>query len=60
MIEKHTDTDEERRNRYRQAAALLRTWIEEDAVEDDASWSLLEGELKQSDIKFGDPDVSPS
>lgn len=37
---------EDRRNRYRQAAALLRQWREDDSGYDEKIWPLIEEEFK--------------
>jgi hypothetical protein len=37
-----------RRDRYRQAAALLRQWQSEQGVYDEQTWSVLEKESKDS------------
>ena len=41
----HTDLLADRRDRYRQAAALLRQWREDDSGYDEKIWPLLEAEF---------------
>jgi len=41
----HADLIEDRRDRYRQAAALLRQWREDDSGYDEKIWPLLEAEF---------------
>ncbi|HYU35722.1 MAG TPA: hypothetical protein VEW48_26495 [Thermoanaerobaculia bacterium] len=41
----HADLLEDRRDRYRQAATLLRQWREDDSGYDEKIWPLLEEEF---------------
>jgi hypothetical protein len=43
------DLIEDRRDRYRQAAALLRQWREDDSGYDEKIWPLLEAEFGLSE-----------